>query len=87
MADHFSDYKPSLTAPAEAGEAITPSDTLDLNNVSRALYVGTSGDLRLILVDGGTITLSGVQAGTIYPVRVRRVLASGTTAGNLVGLR
>jgi hypothetical protein len=38
-------------------------------------------------VSGDTVTLYNVQAGAVYAVRVRHVLATGTTATGLVGLR
>ena len=87
MADSFSDYQPNLISPATSGTEITPNDSAALAEVTRALYVGTPGDLRVMLADGMTVTLSAAQAGVIYPLRVAQVFASGTSAGNLVGLR
>lgn len=85
--DDFANHTPSLTSPAQEAEAVTPSDSVALARASRAIYVGTGGNLRLQLVSGGEVTLSNVQAGVCYPLRVAQVFATGTTAGNLVALR
>ncbi len=86
MPDRFSSNMPSLTSPATHGFAVTPSDTLDLTETTRALYVGSGGTLALRMLSGQTVTFAGIAAGSILPVRADRVLATGTTAGSLVGL-
>ncbi|WP_425041412.1 spike base protein, RCAP_Rcc01079 family [Primorskyibacter sp. S187A] len=87
MSDDFATHQPSLTSPAAAAAEITPSDAQPLPNVTRAIYVGGAGDLRVTLVNGDIVTLSGAQAGMVYPLRVRQVMATGTTATAIVGLR
>lgn len=87
MADNFKTYQPGLESPAEAGAALIPSDGAVLSNATRAIYVGGGGALRVTLVSGDTVTLGGVLSGMIYPLRVAQVLATGTTATGLVGLR
>lgn len=80
------------TAPSEAtfplvgGFAITPSDSTDLPQVTRTLWVGGAGNVSVQMIDGTAITLQGCAAGQEIPVRVRRVYATGTTASNIVGL-
>lgn len=86
MADQFTDHATSLIAPARDGAEITPSNSTDLDQSTRGLYVGTSGSLRVRLVSGATVTFAEVLAGTIYPIRVNKVFSSGTSAGGLVGL-
>ncbi len=86
MADEFSSYRGGLTAPASHGAAITPSDSAALLRSTRAIYVGTAGDLSVRLVSGDEVTLSSMIAGMVYPLRVTHVLATGTTADGLVGL-
>lgn len=70
---------------ATGGAAITPSDSavLDLNGV----YVGGAGNLAVTLLDGSVITLTAIIVGTIYPLRVTKVMLTGTTATNIVGLK
>ncbi|WEK05688.1 MAG: hypothetical protein P0Y65_05385 [Candidatus Devosia phytovorans] len=83
--DKFEGREPSDTGPALDGFAITPSDTQDLRDLTRALYVGGGGDVRVEMAWGTAITLKSVPAGTILPLRARKVLAA-TTASFLVGL-
>lgn len=86
MPDQFSNHAPGLESPAAHGFAIAPSDGADLADVTRAIYVGGSGNLALTLLSGATLTLAGVAGGTLLPLRAKAVKATGTTATNLVGL-
>ena len=79
-----------LIAPAGYAWAVTPSDTVDISE-SRAVYVGTGGDVVLHAYDPTTnnkasVTLANVPDGTLLPIRTTRVLATGTTATNIVAL-
>lgn len=86
MTDRFETLSPGLEAPASDGFAITPHDANDLAEMTRALYVGGAGALAIVLASGASVTLSGVAGGTVLPLRLRQVKATGTTATNLVGL-
>lgn len=86
MPDRFADHARGLDAPADHAFAITPSDGTDLSEITRALYVGTGGDLSLITASGATVSLPNVQSGSVLPLRCRRVRATGTSATGLVGL-
>ncbi len=71
--------------PAYRLVAITPSDSTVLTGV-RALWVGGAGNLALVAAgDSGTVTVSGVPAGTLLPIAVSKVMAA-TTATLIVGL-
>jgi hypothetical protein len=85
MGDKFESVQEGLTAPASQGVAIVPSSTTDLPFVTRAIYVGTAGDLAVVMRTGGTVTFASVPAGTLLPIRALRVLET-STAGSLVGL-
>lgn len=87
MEDDFASSTAGLTSPASAGEMITPNDVSTLSYVTRALYVGTGGTVVVRMKSGDILTLSDLPTGTLCPIRVDQVLATGTTAGNLVGLR
>ena len=52
----------------------------------RAIYVGTGGDITVETLTGTVVTMQGLLGGMIYPVRIRRVLSVGTTAGGILGL-
>ena len=84
--DAFINDDPQLDSPAQNAAAITPSDTTDLAVVTRAIYVGTGGDLKVTMRGGQTVTLKAVPQGSTLPLRVARVLFTGTTAADLVGV-
>lgn len=84
--DRFSDLPTTLTAPAREAAAIAPNDGTDIANLPRAIYVGTAGHVAVLMAGGQTVTFSNVAAGAILAIRARRVLATGTTASNLVAL-
>lgn len=86
MNDDFASHQPGLTSPAEAAFAVTPADASALPGTTRALYVGSPGALRVTMLSGDIVTFAAVQAGALYPLRVTRVWATGTTAGDIVGL-
>lgn len=75
-----------VTTPAAFAVDITPNDSADLDALTRALYVGVSGDIKLTTAGGDIITLIGVLGGSILPLRCKRVFATGTTATSIVGL-
>jgi hypothetical protein len=85
MTDSFRSHTRSLTSPPEHALAILPDDAGDLPQVTRALYVGAAGDVTVRMRGGEAVTFVGVSAGTLLPVRVSRVLASGTTAAGILG--
>jgi hypothetical protein len=68
------------------GFAVTPSDSTDLDQAARGLYVGTAGDVALVTLNGDSITLKNLSAGVVHPIAARRILSTGTTAVNIVGL-
>lgn len=84
MPDIFEGTTPGLSSPLEHLADILPNDAADLAQVTRALYVGGAGDVRLTTLGGETVTLRGLATGW-HPLRVSRVLAAGTTASDLVG--
>lgn len=87
MADQFTGYSYGLESPAANAFAIAPSDGADLAYVTRGIYVGGAGDVKVNMgISGSSITFSAVPAGTVLPIRAARILATGTTATLLVGL-
>lgn len=76
----------SMSYPAEHAEAVTPSDSTDLVVVSRALYVGVTGDVAVVMASGAAVTFVGVAAGSLLPIRVSRVKATATTATSILAL-
>lgn len=86
MTDTFRRHSRSLTAPPENGAEITPADAAPLGFITRAIYVGGAGSLRVEMMGGETITFAGLPAGTMLPIRVQKVFATGTTTTALVAL-
>jgi hypothetical protein len=84
--DTFKKHTRSLTSPPEHGQAVAPSDGTDLVHVTRALFVGTGGDVAVRLQDGTVLTFANVPTGALIPIRATRVLATGTTANQILGL-
>ncbi|MBY6005213.1 hypothetical protein KUV62_14915 [Salipiger bermudensis] len=85
MSDRFGDHSSGLTAPATDVLAITPDDGTDLASIPRALNVATGGIVRVTTLDG-TVASVHVSAGIAFPLRCRRVWATGTSATGIAGL-
>jgi hypothetical protein len=68
------------TVGAQYVEDVTPDDATDLDDPSDALWVGGAGTVKVTTVGGQTVTISGVAAGTLLPIRVTRVWENGTSA-------
>lgn len=86
--------------PARQSIAVTPSDTKDVTDAAgdnapvyaSALYIGVSGDVAIVAAadnsnggQGTAVTFKAMPVGW-FPVQVRRVMATNTTATNIVGL-
>jgi len=50
------------------------------------LYIGTAGDLKVETVAGDEVTFVGINTGAFFPVHVRKVFATGTSASNIIAL-
>jgi len=74
-----------LDSCAEDAFAITPDDAAELIVNAGALYIGITGNVAIVTTSGKQVTFIAVPAG-ILPVKAKKVLATGTTAGNIVGL-
>lgn len=76
---------PSPTFPMFPGDAaaVTPSDTAVLSAPS-VIYVGGTGNVKVVTAQGTTVTFVGLPAGAVIPVQVIQVYATDTTATNLV---
>ena len=67
------------------GFAVTPSDSVNLPSVTRALLVDVEGSVRVTLISGTVLTIPRLAAGMWHPVYATRVHATGTTATGIVG--
>ena len=79
----------SSTSPALNAVAVVPADA-DLTDFTRSIYVGTTGDLVVVMagidVNAVTaVTFSNVVAGSVLPIRARQIRAA-TTASDIVAM-
>lgn len=83
--------------PAVEVRSVTPGDSTDLHITTeaepeprwpRALYVGVTGNLAVVALNdpvGSPVTFANVPVGW-FPVRVRRVMLTNTTATNIIAV-
>lgn len=85
----------ALPPPAQAGLgpglhlfSVVPSDTAAFAQPPRMLWVGGAGNIAVVaLGDAAPITIFDVPAGTLIDwVVAQKVLVTGTTATNIVGI-
>ena len=74
---------PRASDPAYHAATVTPSDTVDLLAASTAIFVGGAGNLRVRMLGGEVVVFIGLPVGW-HPIRVTRVMATSTTATNIV---
>lgn len=70
--------------PARSAASVTPSDATTLFTSTKGVWVGGAGNLAVTMHDGTSVTLVGVVAGSLLPVSVTQILATGTTATDIV---
>lgn len=85
MADKFSNFGSSLTGPASNAAIVTPNDTADLPNVSRALLLSGPAIVTVDMVGIGT-EIALPLIGGVNAIRVSRVYATGTDSVSIVAL-
>ncbi len=78
------------TCPAGRAISVAYSDSAVLE-VTRGLWVSAAGDVAVVMagqVNGAAVTFKSVPAGTILPIQVTKVMATGTTiaASNVLAL-
>ena len=81
-----------VLAPDYDGQAVTPDDANDLpNGVGVGLYCTVGGTVAVNLHDnlagaGSSVAALTLLAGTIYPIAISRIKATGTTATGIFAL-
>jgi hypothetical protein len=83
--DRFATFSRTPQLPATSVAEIAPDDAADLAQVTLALNVATPGTVRVTTLEGDVVDVH-VAAGVAFPLRVRRVHATGTTATGIRGL-
>ncbi len=76
-----------LVPNASGAAAVTKSDATVFSPAAIGLWVGGVGDVAVRMFGSQTnVTFVAVPAGTMLPVQVDQVLATGTSATNIVRL-
>ena len=75
---------PRASDPAHHAIAVTPNDSVDLPAATTAIYVGVTGNLKVTMVGGETLTFNNVPVGW-HPIRATRVWTS-TTAQSVIAV-
>lgn len=70
---------------ATKATAVTPNDST-LIGQTIGLFVGGAGNLNVTMADGTDCVFTGVVAGSVLPLSVKRVKSTSTTATNIVAL-
>jgi hypothetical protein len=74
---------PSSSSALDA-VAVTASDATTIP-VTRALYVGTGGNIKVRMASGASVVFTNVAAG-VFPVQVDMVYTTSTTASGMFAL-
>lgn len=92
MGDRFQQDEVALDKVYCDGFQVTPNDSIVFSQPTRALWIGSTGNVRVELIgySDGTITsnviIYNVQAGTELAVRAQRVYSTNTNAGLITAL-
>lgn len=72
--------------PAIAAFSISPSDQSYLPYITRAVFIGSAGNLAVMMFNGDIVVFTNVVAGSVLPIRVVKVFSTGTTVISLLGM-
>ena len=74
----------NATVAAHVAKVVTPSDSTILE-ITRGLYIGSTGDVVVTMADGDNVTFSAVPTGVVLPIQVSKVKAA-TSASLILAL-
>jgi len=81
----FTPSNPGAMFPAYKLTAVTPSDTTVLTGC-RGIWCGGAGTVNIMACNDTAAVSFTVAAGTLLPVFAQKVMATGTSATNIVAL-
>lgn len=73
---------PDQTRSLLSPQAVTSTATFD--NLTRAVYVGTAGDLVVREATGGTAITIKDAANGYHPIQIQQIDLTGTTATGII---
>jgi len=65
---------------------VTPSDSSGLDRTTSALYIGSSGDVKVNLENSGEAVIFKAVPVGLLPLRVTKVYSTGTDASSIIAL-
>lgn len=71
--------------PYRKAVAITLHDSNEVSPLPDSIYIGGAGNLK-VTMSGTAVTLSGLLAGSIYPVTGTVFWSTGSTVTNVMAL-
>lgn len=74
----------NATVAAHGAKTVTPSDSTIIE-ITRGLFIGTTGDLTVTMADDHDAVFVNIASGTILPIQVSKVKAA-TTASDILAL-
>jgi hypothetical protein len=87
MADAFSTFSSTVSDPSTLAVAVTAHDTNPLTDIPKAIFVGTTGNITMRGVGGGSDTVwKNIPSGTTIPFRAQYIRSTGTTAADILAL-
>ncbi len=87
MTDRFNNHADAVDAPATRSFPVVPSDSAELATLPKALYVGNGGTLAMQGPgDEVAVTWTNIPSGALIPFRAAKVMATGTSATDIVGI-
>ena len=75
-----------MLPPFTRATALTLHDTNLITVPHQGLWVGGAGNLKVTDMAGADVTISGIVAGTLIPMQVKRVWSTGSTASLVLAL-
>jgi hypothetical protein len=76
-------FNPGLSTPGRMVAEVTPHDTNRLPFTALTIYIGTGGTITYTSINGDTVTQTVPDYWEI-PIQTTHILATGTTASNIV---
>ena len=86
--DPFTNVTDRSSLPGGVGVAVTKHDTDDLPYVTKQLYVGVAGDIKVNFgsqIGGSGVVLKAVPVG-LHNLRLSRIFSTGTAATDMVAI-
>lgn len=87
-ANRYGDKASESTSPAvRFGDVVDPNaGDVDFDTPVRAFYIGTTGNVSLVGIDGKVTLFTGVGIGGIYDIQIIGTRAASTTVTILIPL-